>query len=340
MFLKNYWYAAAASGELGRDLFPRMILGTPVVMYRTTEGKPVAMRDACPHRSYPLSRGKLDGDRLQCCYHGLVFDPTGSCVHIPGQDRIPPRIRAVTYPVVEKWNWVWIWMGEPAKANIDDIPDMHWNDDAGWARSGGHLEINCHYQLLVDNLLDLSHAAYVHPTTIGDVSIAETPPNVHSTDGKVVLERSIYNVAPPPFFTSLHGYDGQIHRMHQIEYQPPANIVILSRCVSTDGDLAKSEGALEYMVLNAITPADETRTHHFWAVNRNFKLDDKQLDEGFQAQSETTFAEDIDVLEMQQNRLDRLDRLGQSAKWVDVSNDSAGVLARRMLMTLSEENAA
>jgi vanillate monooxygenase len=90
MFLRNHWYVAASDSEVGRKPFGRMILGQPVVFFRTEAGTPVAFEDRCAHRHLPLSMGKTVGDTLQCHYHGLRFDPTGRCVRIPGQDQIPP----------------------------------------------------------------------------------------------------------------------------------------------------------------------------------------------------------------------------------------------------------
>src|SRR5262249_30724984 len=71
MFLPNHWYVAANPGELGRKPLARIILNEPVLLYRSEDGTPVALEDRCPHRRLPLSMGKLlDGDILQCHYHG------------------------------------------------------------------------------------------------------------------------------------------------------------------------------------------------------------------------------------------------------------------------------
>jgi phenylpropionate dioxygenase-like ring-hydroxylating dioxygenase large terminal subunit len=330
MFLRNFWYVAASSGELGRELLPRYVAGEPVVLYRTTSGAAVALADACPHRSFPLSKGRLEGDVLQCMYHGLKWDAAGKCVHIPGQPNIPPTARVKTYAVVERWNWIWVWIGD-AEPDHALLPDMHWNDDPAWAPTRGYLEIRCNYQLLVDNLLDLSHAAFVHPGTIGDPVAAATPPKVWPEGEKICLERRVHQVDPPPFFSSLHGHTTKVNRLQRTVFSPPTNIVILSRCVGQDADLDQASGALDYVVLNAITPATAGVTHHFWAVNRNFRIEDQKLTEAFFDQSQKTFNEDIDVLESQQRRIDDL---GGGPKWLNVVNDTAAVMARRTMERL------
>ena len=89
MFLKNHWYVAARSSELGRALLGRQILNEPVLLYRTEAGEAVAIEDRCCHRNVPLSIGKLVKDDVQCGYHGLVFNRRGSCISMPGQEKIP-----------------------------------------------------------------------------------------------------------------------------------------------------------------------------------------------------------------------------------------------------------
>ena len=182
MFLKNFWYVAAYDHEIGREPLGRMILGEPVVFFRKEDGAPVAFEDRCAHRHLPLSMGKLVGDTLQCRYHGLRYDVSGACVKVPGQDTIPPAARVKTYPVVERYRWLWIWMGDPALADPAGITDFHWLDDPSWGAKGQYLHVKANWQLIVDNLLDLTRLAFVHETTIGNAALVE--------NAKVKVERA------------------------------------------------------------------------------------------------------------------------------------------------------
>ena len=129
MFVRNAWYVAAWDHEVGRSMLRRIILDEPVVLFRTTEGKAVALEDRCCHRQAPLSMGKLVGNIVTCPYHGLQYDPSGACVKIPSQDRVPPSAKVKSYPLVEKNHWLWVWLGDPAKADPKLIEDFHWLDD-------------------------------------------------------------------------------------------------------------------------------------------------------------------------------------------------------------------
>lgn len=106
--IRNAWYVAAHSRELGSEPIARTMLGTSIVLYRKCDGAPVALRNACGHRLAPLVMGQVIDDGLQCAYHGAVFDETGRCVSFPGEREVPERCSVASYPVVERYGFVWI----------------------------------------------------------------------------------------------------------------------------------------------------------------------------------------------------------------------------------------
>ncbi len=94
MFLKNCWYVIAWSHEVPAEGFlARRVLDEPLLVYRTSEGKIVALADRCCHRHAPLSHGRREGDDIRCMYHGLRFAPSGRCNEIPGVLYVPPKVR-------------------------------------------------------------------------------------------------------------------------------------------------------------------------------------------------------------------------------------------------------
>ena len=96
-FLHNAWYAAAWSDEVKQALFERTLIGKSVLFYRAPDGQALAFDNACPHRSAPLSMGRLHGDVVECAYHDLRFDRSGMCIHNPhGNQKIP--VRACAHP--------------------------------------------------------------------------------------------------------------------------------------------------------------------------------------------------------------------------------------------------
>ncbi len=168
MFIRNAWYVAAWADEIGDTA-----AGT-ADLQRAGRAVP---RPAEPRRRIvghvlPPRRaahiGTVVEQGLQCGYHGLIFDHTGACVHVPGQDRIIDRTRVRCFPVVEQDAFVWIWMGDPALADPTKIVSWPYHNDAvNWPHKHTMYPIKAAAMLMVDNLMDLTHLGYVHTSTIG-----------------------------------------------------------------------------------------------------------------------------------------------------------------------------
>jgi phenylpropionate dioxygenase-like ring-hydroxylating dioxygenase large terminal subunit len=177
-FLMNSWYVAAWDYELADGkLLARTILEEPVVLYKGESGRVVALDNRCCHRGAKLSNGRMEGDDVRCMYHGLKFDPSGKCIQIPGQENIPPKLGVRSYPVVERDHLVWIWMGDADKANPGDILDFPCLRDPRWKGIPGYLHYDANYLLIVDNLSDFAHLAFVHTRTLGARRSMRTSPS-------------------------------------------------------------------------------------------------------------------------------------------------------------------
>ena len=176
-FIRNCWYVACFSGDLeDGKLFSRVLLGEPVVLYRLRDRTVVAMKDRCPHRSFPLSAGRLVEDEIVCGYHGMRYRSDGRCTLVPTQQRAPSAITTQTYVVVEHAPLVWIWMGDPARAAASKPPTEHWMlADSSWASSRNYLKVASSYVFLHENLLDLSHLTFLHANTFGTPDYALAP---------------------------------------------------------------------------------------------------------------------------------------------------------------------
>ena len=169
MYLRNCWYLAGWSADFDvDDIAALKILEQPIVLYRTSgTGELVALEDRCSHRAAPLSKGRREGDDLRCMYHGVRFGPSGACTDLPGQDVIPKAVCVRSFPTVERHGGAWVWMGEADKADPALIPQFIGPDSDEFAIAASCLEIDAEAQLLIDNLLDVSHASYVHEATFG-----------------------------------------------------------------------------------------------------------------------------------------------------------------------------
>jgi vanillate O-demethylase monooxygenase subunit len=305
------------------------------VLFRTEDGRAVALSDRCPHRGAQLSKGCLEGDNLVCGYHGFTFDATGRCVRIPGMDRVPAQADVRRFPLVETWQWLFVWMGDPALAERTPLPDYHWMDAPGWAGRDELLDVKADYTLVRDNLLDLSHAKFVHKNTLATDDVTETPVQATAEDGLVRVTRDMRNIVPSPFFKRLRGFGGRVDHSQIIEFTPPCHIVIKVRVASAPGE--REDKVAEMRVLNALTPERPGATHYFWGLVRNFATDDKEATDLAHRLNRDTFFEDVTVLEAQQLMLDC-----RPAGWAPVSvpADRGCVLADRVMKKLVDAERA
>jgi len=339
-FLRDCWYTAGFSDTFGRHLVARTYLGEAVVLYRTEAGLPVAMEDRCAHRRLPLSLGRLAGDTVECGYHGLVYDRGGACIRIPGQDSVPRGACVRTYPVVDRHQYLWIWMGDPALADPGLIPNYSAIDEAGDRTSRIALHLDCNYLLTVDNLLDLSHLAYVHNTTTGNAALAENAVLKTEREGeRVLIKRWVRDVAPSPTFAEFGGYKGRVNLWQVSEYQPPCYIRVSygssdAGVPLSENDDIWSHGTWGFRVLHGIVPETERTSHQFRYVTIPAAQAAPAAIAEFKRQCDQIINEDRDIFAVQQAALD-VDPRGLTA-WdlrssAPIQADQGLLLARSIL---------
>ncbi|ERN40751.1 phenylpropionate dioxygenase [Rubidibacter lacunae KORDI 51-2] len=168
-FLRDLWYYALPSHQLrsGKTL-AKTLLNEPILFGRDRAGKAFALRDICPHRAVPLSKGRFTGLEIECCYHGWRFDPQGRCTAIPAlledQDTDLQRFRVRAYPVRETQGNIWIYM--PSSAKGEAIPEMpapqvpHFGDRSFQALAV--MRFPCAVDHAVVGLMDPAHVPFVH----------------------------------------------------------------------------------------------------------------------------------------------------------------------------------
>lgn len=273
-YLRNCWYAAIWSEALKPgELTARTLLDEPLVFYRDAQGRAVAMEDMCPHRLAPLRLGKLlPNGHLQCGYHGLEFEPSGQCVKNPhGQGRIPPKCRVKTYPLAEKHSMVWIWMGAAAP-DESLIPEFGYLDADSGHDVGRRdtLLMDANYRNIVDNLMDLSHAAYLHDGLLGNAETAWAEIEVRQDGPYVYVQREMHNVPPPALRDLLFKRDGAPVNMWQtIRWSAPGAVLNDVGTYAPGDDRANFSGQLGCHIL---TPETATTTHYFTAAARQGPL--------------------------------------------------------------------
>jgi phenylpropionate dioxygenase-like ring-hydroxylating dioxygenase large terminal subunit len=343
MIIKNAWYVAAWADELAGSPVGRRICDEPVVLFRDASGKASALADFCCHRAAPLSVGTLVENGLQCGYHGMVYGGDGVCVHIPGQVHIPPKARVRSYPLVEKDALLWIWMGDTNAADPAQIVDYPFhNDTANWPHKHAMYEIAGSSMLMVDNLMDLTHLAYVHTTTIGGNAKAhvEAIMDTHPTETGLKFTRWMLETAPPPTYRKGAPQLGdKIDRWQEFEFIAPA--AVLQYTGATDAntgayDRGIRDGGFQLRIFHGLTPATDTTSYYFWSGSNGYRQTEPQATIDLFNELEVAFKEDVRIVGLQQARLTEL---GEDAL-INIVADGARVHMRRVVEKLRAKEAA
>jgi vanillate O-demethylase monooxygenase subunit len=284
-FVRNAWYVAAWSDDIGDgQLVARTIMDEPIVLYRKANGDVAAIEDRCAHRFAPLHMGKIvGGDRIQCAYHGLQFDGSGACVRNPhGAKNIPARARVKSYAVIEKHKAVWIWMGAaPADAArvpdfgvLDNVPELH-------TTKRDSIVIRANYQLIIDNLLDLSHTSYLHEGILGNADTVESEIKVEQDGDDVVVERHATNSAPPGMFAQFWpNHPPRVDKFTNMRWMAPSTLRLVTGICKMG---AQPDSGTGYHAIHMLTPENERSTlYHFTAVRFGVMTTDEKLNRELQ----------------------------------------------------------
>ncbi|MDB5860171.1 MAG: Phenylpropionate dioxygenase and related ring-hydroxylating dioxygenase, large terminal subunit [Ramlibacter sp.] len=332
-FLKNQWYCAGFGHDLAERPLAVRILDEPIVLYRLPDGRPAALHDRCPHRFAPLSRGKVCGESLQCGYHGLEFGADGSCTSNPwGDHAIPKAARVRSYPLVERDMFLWIWMGDPALAREEEALDLgtFFNRPQHPVVYDSY-KLEANYEVVVDNLLDLSHGIYLHGGTLtnGKEGAGKMRVEMKQEGDTVIALHRRDNELPAPFLSKAWG--GRTERVNHrsdMHWHPAGNLVHVVGITEIGQPQGRDDGVYLH-VAHILTPISERQTHYHWIAARNFALDDAEAGKALHAAIHRAFTqEDEPMIAAVQERMGTTDLM--ALRPVLLPGDAAALRARRI----------
>lgn len=340
----NLWWVAARSEDVGRDPLARKLLDTDVVLFRLEDGEIVALEDRCPHRSAPLSMGRLKGNAIECPYHGFQFAASGNCVKVPSQDRIPEHLCVRSFPVRQTGPVIWIYLGDIDRmGNAPEPYDLSWVEDRDkWSMIDGQLSMEINYMLLRENVLDATHFAFLHAKTL-QTDYWTTPPEMIIEGNSVTYHEVFENVPLGPAFAGATDIppDKLVHRDQRGTFLNPA--IHLSTLDITDP--APENGARDEFrlhVLHITTPASYNRTHYFWFMGWDVPHVKEKKGQEFinewRSNILAAFNEDQVMCEAIQERVST-DRHGLDYPEVTVAADKVAIRARMILEGYLEKEA-
>ena len=322
MFVRNAWYVAALSRDIDRNPVNCRLLDEALVLYRKQAGEVVALRDRCPHRHAPLSLGTLVGDEIQCRYHGFRFDCNGACTLIPGENAIPPAVSVQKFAVIEKHGFVWVWMAETSTADQARIPQWHWLENPGFMSYYANFMVDAPFQMIVDNLMDLTHVHFVHRLLgAGNLVHESEPMKTWEERDEVIFRRDLKSpqTAKDGTYVEIRGH-----------YFSPS-IVVTSGVPMREGRVEMESRPMS-QVLHCLSPQAENRTRYFVLKCWNILTKPHEVT-AMHHQNDVTLAEDKEIIEAQfASKLDDRSRAAEKL----IRADRAAVMARRVYQRVLE----
>lgn len=339
-FVRNSWYVAAISTEINDGPIQRVVLNSPVALFRMANGDPAAIWGACPHRYYPLAWGKVIGDSIQCNYHGFRFDGrTGACTKIPSQ-AVSGTFVQRTFPCVEHGPWIWIWPGDPERADRALLPSL---DQIGATKDWrvdviGLNSTPSRAQILVENLMDLTHVAFLHGTDLDGHALLGPELQVFEEEGVFRAKRT----SPTPwlgaYYDLLFGADNKYEGVRDVlsgtYFFSPGYMITLASTVQGEDIDPNVFGRMYFH--HAITPETETSCHYFVAASRDYRREDESIGNGLRQLNTTVGYQDVSAAsEVEQ----MLQRFPPAQPELLCRADSAAIQVRRRIQAMLDDEA-
>ena len=206
-------------------------------------------------------------------------------------------------------------------------------DTGDFSTTRGYLNIGSNYELMAENLLDLSHLGYVHTRTIGG------NPKLHMNarlrtegEGEVVrVIRHMPDSEPPPTYTASWPFRGRIDRWQEVVFR-------VSHLDIWTGGMDVGTGRLDdpgregfhMRGFHGVTPETATSTHYFWTIATNPHPEREDVTKLVVAQTAATFEEDKVVIEAQWRNQQRFPGRPQ----LGIHVDAGPARARRVISGL------
>lgn len=176
-YMRGFWHPVCMSMELTDT--PRFIkiLGEELVAFRDGSGRVGVLHAHCVHRGASLEYGAIQERGIKCCYHGMIFDVDGTCLHVPfpkGEEseaeRFACSIQQGAYKAFERHGLVFAYMGAPDK----EPPFPEWEQNFT-VLPGDELVPysnfqHCNWLQVQDNAADNYHPTALHAAknVVGD----------------------------------------------------------------------------------------------------------------------------------------------------------------------------
>ena len=164
----NQWYVILESKELKkRKPLKVRRFSEYLALWRDESNNVCCIADKCCHRGVSLSCGRIINGKLECPFHGFIYDKSGEVRTIPANGKsspVPEVMKVRAYKTFEAYGLIWLWWGDDDKMTPEPFFFKEL-EHFSYSTFKDHWKV--HYSRAIENQLDVVHLPFVHKTTIG-----------------------------------------------------------------------------------------------------------------------------------------------------------------------------
>ncbi|WP_417622361.1 oxygenase [Parasphingorhabdus sp.] len=225
--LKDAWFPLAHSFAVTNKPIRRAVYSHPYFLWR--EGDQVIASEFHPAEAVTASKSDYS-------------DPSGR------------------YPVIEKYGYVWGWFGNPANAAPEHIPSLPYlPEDGGLPHHMlGTVRFDCCAPLSLENLIDLTHADFLHADVVGDEKMDKETVEVFHDSETITMVRTCVNKSVAPIMKIFGGVRDDVQQVRQViriylrshaaiaygRFSPGDNVQLFHPCVPETRDRTRLDYAM------------------------------------------------------------------------------------------------
>ena len=216
-------------------------------------------------------------------------------------------------------------MGEPERAALTEIPRFE-TFDAGekYRFASGYAHVAANYQLVTDNLLDLSHVQFVH-SQLKPGGNFTTRREVRQDGDRVWSMSWRYGGLPNEFWQRVWPADKPADRHTHMRWDPPSLMLLDSGIVEPGAPEAQ---AITRPTLHLLAPETATTTHYFWSFRCAAGSDD-EVEAARAIGIQAFLNEDRPLIEAQQANIGAAEFAGLDRGMLNA--DAAAIRARKVI---------
>ncbi|MEY2944164.1 MAG: hypothetical protein RLY97_2178 [Pseudomonadota bacterium] len=167
------------------------------------------------------------------------------------------------YPVIEKYGYVWCWFGNPAHAAPEHIPSLPYLPEDGGLplHMLGTVRFDCTAPLSLENLIDLTHADFLHADVVGNEKMDKETVEVFHDSETITMVRTCVNKSVAPIMKIFGGVKADVQQVRQV-----IRIYLRSHAAIAYGRFSPGDNV---QLFHPCVPETRDRTRLDYAINTN-----------------------------------------------------------------------